>query len=74
MTRIEASIEIGKAPGEVFAFVAKPSQMAVWMSSVLLTSCTGAKAMGVGSSFHQHCKLLGRVLETTYEVLEYDPE
>jgi hypothetical protein len=74
MARIAACIEIGKAPGEVFALATMPARMPVWMSSVLMTTCTGAEAMGVGTNFHQHWKLLGRVLETTYEVLEYDSD
>jgi len=73
MAHIESSIEIGKAPRQVFAFATLPAQMPVWMNSVLMTTYTGAEAIGAGMRFQQHWKLLGQVLETTYEVLEYDP-
>jgi uncharacterized protein YndB with AHSA1/START domain len=74
MARLESSIEIGKAPRQVFAFAAMPAQMQVWMSGVLMTTCAGAEAIGTGSRFQQHWKLLGQVIETIYEVLEYDPD
>ncbi len=74
MTRIEASIKIGKAPREVFAFATMPAHMPVWMSSVLLTTGPAGDAVEVGTRFQQHAKLLGRGLQMSYEVLEYDPE
>ena len=43
------------------------------MSSVVAVTCIAPAASGVGTIFRHRWKLLGRVLETTYEVLEWDP-
>ncbi len=72
MVRLDSGIEIHKAAQEVFAYVTDPAQMPMWMSSVVATTCIAPAAIGVGTTFRHRWKLLGRVLETTYEVLEWD--
>ncbi len=73
MANLEASIEIGNVAGEVFAYVTAPERMPIWMSNVVSVTRTSPEALRVGTIFHQRWKLLGRLLETTYAVLEHDP-
>ncbi len=73
MTHLEASIEISTSMVEVFSYVAVPARMPLWMSSVVSATCASVDAVRVGTIFHQRWQLLGRLLETTCEVLEYEP-
>ena len=73
MVRLDSSIEIRKAAQDVFAYVTDPAQMPRWMSSVVAVTCIAPAVSGVGTIFRHRWNLLGQVLETTYEVLEWDP-
>ena len=73
MSRLEASVEISRAAGEVFAYVIDPVHTPEWMHAVLAVSNLSSDSVEVGTTFHHRWQLLGRLLDTTYEVLECDP-
>ena len=73
MSRREATVEISKTPDEVFAYVIDPMHTPQWMHAVLASSSLSSDPMEVGATFHHRWHLIDRLLETTYEVLECDP-
>jgi uncharacterized protein YndB with AHSA1/START domain len=73
MSRLEASVQISKAVGEVFAYVIDPTHTPDWMHAVLAVTMQSEKPVEVGTTFQHRWQLLDRLLDTTYEVLECEP-
>lgn len=73
MPRIEESIEIERAPEDVFAFVADPTNDALWQSGVEESEILDGEGVRVGSKFRSVGRLLGRKMEFTLEVTQHDP-
>jgi uncharacterized protein YndB with AHSA1/START domain len=73
MSRLEASVQISKAAGEVFAYIIDPARTCEWMHEVLAVTRPDAKPVEVGTTFQHRWQLLDRLLDTTYEVLECEP-
>ena len=71
--REEHSVVIERPVQEVFAFSADPNNDALWLSSTLETEQTSEGPMGVGATFRNTTKFLGRRFDTTYEVTESEP-
>ncbi len=64
---IDRSIE------EVFAFVTDPNKDPLWHASTLEAEQTSEGPVGVGTTYRIVLKFLGRRIETTYEIIEYEP-
>jgi uncharacterized protein YndB with AHSA1/START domain len=73
MSKLEASIQISKAVGEVFAYVIDPAHTPDWMHTVLAVTRQSEEPVAVGTTFQHRWQLLDRLLDTTYEVLECEP-
>ena len=71
--REEHSVVIVRLVEEVFAFAADPNNDALWLSSTLETEQTSTEPVGVGATFRNTTKFLGRRFDTTYEVTESEP-
>ena len=73
MARIEASVVINRPVEEVFGFVTNPRNDVLWQSGVLESEQTSEGPMGVGTTFRTVGLMMGRQMEMTAEVAEYEP-
>ena len=73
MVTIESSVDINRPIEEVFAYVTDPTKAPEWSSMVLECTLEGSESIGVGSRIRGIGKVLGRRLEHTAEVTQYDP-
>jgi uncharacterized membrane protein len=71
--REELSVVIGRPVEEVFAFATDPENDPLWQSTSLETEMTSGEPVGVGTTFRNTSKFLGRRIETAYEVTEMEP-
>jgi carbon monoxide dehydrogenase subunit G len=73
MVSIEFSLAVDRPPEEVFAFLTDLEQLPSWQSSVVEVRMASAEPLGVGSRFLDSREFLGRRVEVTLEVTDYDP-
>jgi uncharacterized membrane protein len=73
MLNINYSIVIERPLEEVFAYVTDIENMPVWSSEVEKARKTSEGPMGIGTTFSSTAKILGRQIENTIEVTEYEP-
>jgi carbon monoxide dehydrogenase subunit G len=73
MIRIERGLEIRRPIEKVFTFVANFENEPKWQPGVMKTMKTSEGAIGVGTTFQEDVKFMGRRMRGTYEVVEYDP-
>jgi uncharacterized protein YndB with AHSA1/START domain len=71
--REEHSVVIECPIEEVFAFTADPNNDALWESTTLEAERTSEGPLGVGTTFRNTTKFLGRRFDTSYELTEYEP-
>ena len=72
MIRIEHSVVINRPVHEVFAFVANVENNRRWQPTVLEARMTSRGPVGVGSTGVEVRQLMGRPMELTFEVTEYE--
>ena len=72
MARAEASVVINRPVEEVFAFASNPENEPQWSTGILESKQTSAGAMGVGTTLQGVSHLLGRRIEWSSEVTEYE--
>lgn len=73
MPVVEESVIIARPPQDVFDFLAKPENIAVFDSSVTSSKQVGDGPVGVGSRARGTSKIMGRQFDWTTEVTEFDP-
>jgi uncharacterized protein YndB with AHSA1/START domain len=73
MARIEASVVIDRPIEEVFAFVTDFEKLPQWMSELVEAKQTSEGPAGVGTTLSAVANPLGRRIENTLEVIEYEP-
>ena len=72
MIRVETKVEINRPSEEVFAFISNFENNPKWQSGQLEARFTSEGPLGVGSTYDQVAKFLGRRIVSTFEVLEYE--
>ena len=73
MARAEASITIDRPVEEVFAFASNFEKHEEWGSVVSGVVKTSEGPLGVGTSYRGTAQFLGRQMEWTSEVTEFQP-
>ena len=81
MPNYDVSVDIKRPVEEVFAFVENPENDPIWRNSMVEAEVEeegdGADAEhggeGLGATGHEVYKLLGREVETTWEITTYEP-
>lgn len=73
MAHIEESIDIQRPCDEVFAYVATLDCWREWAHLVVELSRSSPGPLQEGATFTVVNRFLGRTLETTYRVTEYEP-
>jgi carbon monoxide dehydrogenase subunit G len=71
--RAQLTIEIERTPEEVFAFLTDVANLPVWQSGVRSAEIVGGGEPQAGARIVESRHLLGRELETTLEIAEYEP-
>ena len=73
MTNIEQTVLINRPVEEVFGIIANPEKLSLWAGAVKESKLTSEGTVGVGSTSTVVIELLGRRIESTNEVTEYEP-
>jgi uncharacterized protein YndB with AHSA1/START domain len=69
----EHTVVIDRPIEEVFAFATDPDNVSLWQSTSLATEQTSEGPVGVGTTFRDTSKFLGRRIESDYEVTKNEP-
>jgi uncharacterized membrane protein len=72
MARAEHTVVVGRPPHEVFAFLTDLSNVPEWQSGSAEVRQPD-RPLGVGATYVQVLQFLGRRIEATIEVTEFDP-
>ncbi|WP_052667288.1 SRPBCC family protein [Nitriliruptor alkaliphilus] len=73
MSRAEHTITIRRPAGEVFAFITDPANTPLWQPSVVDVRRLTDAPIVAGSRFVEVRRLLGRSVESVFEVTDLDP-
>jgi uncharacterized protein YndB with AHSA1/START domain len=73
MTKVKASIWIARPAEDVFNYVADPENVALWAGPVLEAKKTSPGPTGVGTTSTRKSQLLGRTMESNYEITAFEP-
>ena len=73
MTRVETSVFIARPYEEVFDFIANFENNPSWQSGMQEARQTSDGPIGVGTTYSQLAKFLGRRVESTFEIIEFEP-
>jgi uncharacterized protein YndB with AHSA1/START domain len=71
--RNEETITIDRPIYQVFSYLSDVERHPQWVSSVLATTKTSDGPMGLGATFTEAGKTLGRQLEVSWEITAYEP-
>jgi carbon monoxide dehydrogenase subunit G len=71
--RAELTIEIGRAPAEVFAYLTDVSNLPAWQSGVSRAQIEDGGEARAGARIRESRTMLGRELDTTLEIEAYEP-
>lgn len=73
MIKAETSVVINRPVEKVFEFVNASENAPQWRSGVLESWQTSEGPIGVGTTLTEVIRFLGRRIESTFEVMEYEP-
>jgi carbon monoxide dehydrogenase subunit G len=73
MSTFAHTIEIGRAPAEVFAFITDPAGFPRWQPSLVRVDPHAPGPLRLGSAATEVRRFLGRELETTWTCVEHRP-
>ena len=73
LVRAELTIEVARTPEDVFAYLTDVSNLPAWQSGVHTAQIEDAGAPRLGARIRESRHMLGRELNTTLEITEYDP-
>lgn len=74
MISITSTMVINRPSDEVFAYISNFENNPQWQKGQLEAKFTSDGPLGVGSTYDQVAKFLGRRIVPTFEVLEYEPD
>lgn len=73
MTDITTSVEIARPAAAVFAFIADMENNPKWQQGQQRCTWTSEPPIGVGSTYDQEARFLGRTIRSSFEVTEFEP-
>ena len=73
MVKVKTSVVINRPVEEVFKFWEDPNNDAQWQTGLVESKQTSEGSPGVGTTFLNVSQFLGRRLEFTVEITEYEP-
>jgi uncharacterized membrane protein len=72
MIRVDLSIDISAPVEEVFSYSTNNENDPIWMEEVVKVEKTSEGPIGVGSTFVNHVEFLGKSIEDSHEIIEYE--
>lgn len=71
--RLRVTCEIGRSADDVFAFVSDAANNPQWQKGQRSCTWTSSPPIGLGSTYEQEARFLGRTVTSRFEVIEYEP-
>lgn len=71
--QVTTSVDVAAPPDEVFAYLSNVENNPQWQSGMVSARWTSVAPIGKGSTYDQVASFLGRRIESTFEVEEYEP-
>ena len=72
MIELEHSVVINRPVQEVFSYITEVKNLPTWMTELVDAKLTSKGHIGVGSTINTSVNLLGRQLENTQQLTEYE--
>ena len=73
MTHVHSTIQINKPAAEVFEFLANPENNPKWQGGMVSCEITSPAPWGLGSTYAQQAKFMGRDIISNFEITAYEP-
>lgn len=73
MTDVSVSVVIDRPAEEVFAYLADMENNPKWQKGQQDCEWTSEPPLGLGSTYNQKAKFLGKEISSTFEVVEFEP-
>jgi len=67
------SVEIGRSPEDVFAYLDQPERHKEWQEQITSTRVESEGPIGVGTRVAESRRIRGREIPSGYEITEHDP-
>ncbi|HZA25956.1 MAG TPA: SRPBCC family protein [Dehalococcoidia bacterium] len=74
MVRIDHTVVICRPIKEVFEFLTNPENNQLWQEGVVKSRQISPGPVGMGTQGEDVRKYVGREFQTTYEIVEYEPD
>jgi carbon monoxide dehydrogenase subunit G len=74
MATVDHTFTVRAKPAVVFAYLTDPEKETIWQASLLEARFETEGAIRPGTQIHEVRKFLGRSVESTVEVTEFEPE
>src|SRR5437588_6601976 len=74
MATVDHTFTVDASPAVVFAYLTDREKATVWQASLLEAHFTPDAPVHKGTEIHEVRKLLGRKIESTVEVTEFEPD
>ena len=74
MVRVEHEVVVGRPVSEVFAYLTDVTNLPEWQGGVIEARQDSQGSVTTGTRFTEVRKFLGRQVESTVEVTEYEPD
>jgi Polyketide cyclase / dehydrase and lipid transport len=73
MLRVDVVITVNRSTDDVFAFISDFENNPKWQDGMQKCTFTSPPPLGVGSTYDQEAKFLGRPILSTFKVIAYEP-
>jgi hypothetical protein len=73
MYKLQTIVFINRSPQDVFDFLSNPTNVPKWQPTIQLAEWTSTGKPGVGSTYKQVIKFLGRNSESVFAITSWNP-
>ena len=73
MTNVNSHIHINRPATEVFEFIANPENNPQWQNGMVSCEITSPEPWGLGSTYAQKAKFMGRDIISQFEITQFEP-
>lgn len=71
---VTSSVEIARPAAAVFAYLADWTNNPAWQRGMVSCTTTSDGRIEVGATYHQVARMLGRTIESDFEVVAFEPD
>lgn len=73
MTEVTVSVDIDRPAAEVFDYLVDMENNPKWQNGMRACTWTSEPPLGLGSTYDQEARFLGKALTSSFEVVEFEP-